>query len=271
MVISIINQKGGVGKTTTTVNLGVALAQAGRRVLLVDLDAQESLLLHAHNITVPNMEVRRETARSLPQALSQALGHTSGHTPEHTPERVHDLVLIDCGPTLGEETAAALKVADVTIAPTPPRFLDLAGLSQLLHTVEAARERGNPALRFKILLTMRARQVAHREFEEQLRAAFGSDVFESVIPRLKVFEDAASARCSTLEFEPHGVGADAFRSLALEVLALAPSSARSSKPAKPPKPSQLSKASGASRDSSTPKASKTPKSVRTSRRSKETL
>ena len=212
MIISIINQKGGVGKTTTTVNLGVALAQAGSRVLLLDLDPQASLSSFADPdaplslLGVPNLEVQTASPKSLASVLRKG---------------GHDFTLIDCPPTLGPAHAAALGHSDLAIAPMPPKFLDAHGLAQLSQTVEAARERGNPALQHRVLVAMRdARVGVHREMEEGVRRALGARVFATTVPHAAVFDKAALAHLSTLQMEPRSSGARAYSALAQEVLAL---------------------------------------------------
>jgi chromosome partitioning protein len=210
MILAIINQKGGVGKTTTTVNLGAAFAQTGRRVLLLDLDPQGSLTSFTDTdgavslLNCPTLTVKTASAKNLASILRGT---------------DHDIALIDCPPTLGPAHAAALLQSDIAIAPMPPKFLDAHGLAQLTQSIEAASERGNPSLKFKILLTMRDGRVGtHRDMEEAVRGALGSRIFSTVVPHAAVFDKAALAHLSVLQLEPRSAGARAYRALAEEIL-----------------------------------------------------
>ena len=128
-----------------------------------------------------------------------------------------DWTLIDCPPFLSE-AAPALPLSDLVIAPVPLRFHDLMGFALLRQTIDAVRERGNPGLRLKILITMRDARIAlQAEYEAQLRAAFPAELFETVVPRAAVFERAARERRSILEASPRSAGAHSYRSLAEEV------------------------------------------------------
>ena len=205
MIIAVINQKGGVGKTTTTVNLGAALAEAGYRVLLIDLDRQQSLL---HFDVTDNDKL--VLAAATPESLAQTLSSCQ-----------YDFALLDCPPVLDREAAAALLVADIAVAPTPPRFLEIAGFALLRNVVQEAVERGNPGLKLRILVTMRdARAVIQRDYEGGLRQMFGGETFETTVPRSLAFEKAADARASVVTFEPKSSGASAYRALAQEVIKL---------------------------------------------------
>ena len=217
MIISVINQKGGVGKTTTTVNLGAALAQKGHTVLLLDLDPQGSLTSFtdadgaASLLDLPNLRVQSISDQNLASVLDAATQTKPANAPNFT--------VIDCPPTLGSAHAVALLHSDLAIAPMPPKFLDAHGLAQLTQTVEAAQERGNPGLALKILLTMRDGRVgAHRALEEAVRGALGTRVFETVIPHAAVFDKSALAHLSALQLEPRSAGAQAYRALAQELL-----------------------------------------------------
>lgn len=205
MIIAVVNQKGGVGKTTSTLNLGAALAAQGATVRLLDLDTQQSLTFLGEGLGSLAVQAADET--TLEKLLQQK---QAGFT------------LLDCPPALGKTTAAALKFSQLVIAPTPPRVLDLAGLSQLKATIEAARERVNPALRLRILLTLRdARVTLQNDYESQLRRAFAGEIFQTTIPRAAIFERAADARQTLLDFAPRSASAEAYRQLAQEVRQLA--------------------------------------------------
>ncbi len=210
MILAVINQKGGVGKTTTTANLGAALAQLGHNVLLLDLDPQGSLISFADTdgaaslVDLPTLTVRPAGIKNLASILRA---------------QAHDFTLIDCPPTLGPAHAAALLKSDLAIAPMPPRFLDAHGLAQLTQSIEAAHERGNPALQLKVLLTMRdARINAHHELEEAIRGALGATIFQTVIPQAAVFDKASLAHLSALQLEPRSAGAKAYQALAQEII-----------------------------------------------------
>lgn len=208
MIIAVINQKGGVGKTTTTANLGVALAFRGHAVVLVDLDPQHSLSALAED----------DNPRSLAHVANLRIALATPKTLTRVLQGEFDYALLDCPPTLGPAHAAALGCAHLALAPMPPKFLDAHGLAQLGDSVEAARNGGNAALQLKVVVTLRdARLSVHREMELGVRATLGARVFATTIPDAAVFDRAALAGTTAVQLEPRSAGAKAYAFLADEI------------------------------------------------------
>lgn len=204
MIIAVINQKGGVGKTTTTINLGAALLEAGKSVSFVDLDAQRDLSIYAD--ALQNAPFLSPDPAQLAEVLAGA---------------ATDFVLIDCPPALVQESAAALLVCDLALVPLQAQYAAARGLARILEAAGEARARGNVRLKLRILLTMFDARKSHcREIEAQTRAAFGADVFQTVVRDHAVFPDAAAAHQSVLKFASKSPGAESYRALAKEILAL---------------------------------------------------
>lgn len=211
MIIALVNQKGGVGKTTTALNLGAALAIRGKRIQLFDLDPQRSLShIPAPESLAKSLSIQEINAKRLEKAAKSAAQRG-------------EWVLIDCPPTLGAESVSALKIADLVIAPTPPRFFDVAGFAQIREAIGFAQTHGNPTLKLRILVTQYDRRAEiHTAYIEQLRGAFRGEVFQTPIARTTVFDRAADAREPVMTFAPTSPAARFYRQLANEVLALAP-------------------------------------------------
>jgi chromosome partitioning protein len=199
MIIALFNQKGGVGKTTSAINLAAALALEGDSVTVVDADAQQQAVAYE----VPGARILGVERQA---ELAQVVG-----------EAKSDWVLIDCPPSL-LEAAPAVPLADLVLAPVPPKFGDLSGFARLRETVDAARERGNPHLQLKILVSMRDSRVGiQANYEARLRAAFGSEMLDTVIPRAAVFERAADAHQAVVHYAPSSPAAKAYVALADEI------------------------------------------------------
>jgi chromosome partitioning protein len=249
-VLAMCNQKGGVGKTTSTINLGAALAEYGRRVLLVDFDPQGALSVglgvqpHELDQTVYNAimersvtapDILRHTSVEGMDLLPSNIDLSAAEVQlvaevgrEHTLLRVvqplirdYDYVLVDCQPSLGLLTVNALTAADGVIIPLECEFFSLRGVALLIDTIEKVRERLNPKLDITgILATMFDPRTLHsREVMARVVEAFGETVFDTVINRTVRFPETTVAGEPITRWAPKSAGAQAYRALAREVIA----------------------------------------------------
>lgn len=249
-VIAMCNQKGGVGKTTTTINLGAALAEYGRRVLIVDFDPQGAASVGL-GINALDMEQTIYTLLMNPKADVEAtICHTSTENLDIIPANIdlsaaevqlvnevaresalarvlrhveadYDVILIDCQPSLGLLAVNALTAAHGVIVPVEAEFFALRGVALLVETIETVRDRINPRLKIDgIVATMVDSRTLHsREVLQRLQEAFGDLVFDTRIGRTIKFPDASVATEPITSYAPNHAGAHAYRRLAREVIA----------------------------------------------------
>ena len=248
-IVAICNQKGGVGKTTTTINLGAALAEQGRRVLLVDFDPQGALsvglgiqphelestvynLLMERGVQVADTVIKTNVAGMdlLPSNIDLSgaevqLVHEVGRefVLGGVLEQVsgeYDIVLIDCQPSLGLLTVNALACSDGVLVPLECEYFAMRGVALLMETIDKVSSRLNPKLDIDgLLATMYdARTLHSREVLARVVAGFGDKVFHTVINRTVRFPDATVAGEPITSFDPASLGASSYRDLAKEVL-----------------------------------------------------
>lgn len=248
MILAIANQKGGVGKTTTAINLGAALALRGNRTLLIDLDPQA-------NSTMSYLDIRAVT-RSLYDALTDpavAIADVVLQTPVNNlsvvPSRIglakveaklvgevdahyrlkdrldpirpnYDIIVIDCPPALGLLTVNALVAATHLVIPIQSSYFALEGTDDLLETVEKVRARANPALDIMgVLITMHDKRTSlARDIRAQIQRVFGAKVFNTVITKSVRLEESPAYKESIFTFAPESTGATEYYTLSEEVM-----------------------------------------------------
>lgn len=247
-VIAIINQKGGVGKSTTAINLSAALGEMGKQVLLIDLDPQgnsssglgveknrvsrciyDALLndIPLTDIIIPDVskgldvvpatinlagaEVELVSEMARENRLKDAIGPMRGR---------YDYVFIDCPPSLGLLTINALVAADKLLIPIQCEFYALEGVTKLLDSMKRVKSRLNPSLDiYGVLLTMfDSRTTLSRQVSDEVRRFFGKIVFETSIPRTVKLSEAPSFGQPITQYDPTGKGAQSYIDLAKEVI-----------------------------------------------------
>jgi chromosome partitioning protein len=247
-IISVANQKGGVGKTTTTVNLGACLAYDGKKVLLIDSDAQGNatsglgvrkpdvkqdiydVLVNEVPIKDTIIETSRENLSIVPATLQLAgaeIELTSMMARESRLKSAlaevsddYDFILVDCPPSLGHLTINAFTASNAILIPVQCEYYALEGLSQLLNTVRLVQKHFNPGLEIEgVLLTMYdARTNLGAEVVEEVRRYFQEKVYDTIIPRNVRLSEAPSHGKPIIDYDPRSKGAEVYQALAKEVL-----------------------------------------------------
>ncbi|MBO9463830.1 ParA family protein [Tropicibacter sp. R15_0] len=250
-VMALANQKGGVGKTTTTINLAAALAERGLEILVVDLDPQGNastglgieaehrefttydFLLDESKLDDMILETTAKNVSLIPATVDLSSADIELFANEKRSFLLHDAIrqpdmdrfgfdyiLIDCPPSLNLLTVNALVASNSVIVPLQSEFFALEGLSQLMMTIREVRQSANPKLRIEgIVLTMYdARNNLSQQVEADARENLGDLVFESVIPRNVRVSEAPSYAMSVLNYDTASKGAAAYRALAQELL-----------------------------------------------------
>lgn len=247
-IIAILNQKGGVGKSTTAINLSAALGEMGKQVLLVDLDPQGNassglgvdksainsciydvlladvpleraiipdiypeLDLVPATINLAGAEVELVTEMARENRLKDAIGSVRGK---------YDYILIDCPPSLGLLTVNALVAADNLLIPIQCEFYALEGVTKLLESMKRVKSRLNPSLEiYGVLMTMYdGRTTLSKQVVDEVKSYFGKIVFDTPIPRSVKISEAPSFGIPITQYDPHGKGSIAYKELAKEVI-----------------------------------------------------
>ena len=247
-IIAIANQKGGVGKTTTTVNLSAAVAEQGKRVLLVDIDPQgnatsgsgvdrESLSGTMHDVIVGDTGINDIAVKSVQKNMFVAPSNIQLAGAEislvsmvareyllksklDSAKIYYDFIFIDCPPSLGLLTLNALSAADTVLAPIQCEYYALEGLTQLMSTVRIVKQRLNPGLDIEgVLLTMYdARTNLSAQVAGEVRRFFKGKVYDTFVPRSVRLSEAPSHGLPITLYDDRSVGALAYRGLAAEFL-----------------------------------------------------
>lgn len=244
-VIAVLNQKGGVGKTTSAINLGAYLAKAGKQVLVVDLDPQgnatSGLGLDKQDMEVTTYDVLLGRG-TMDQAIKESQVHGLNVVPANAnlaaseieladqPDReaklkaalaglTYDFILIDCPPALGLLTVNALTAADYLLIPVQAEYYALEGLGQLLAVFQRVKETSNPKLEILgVVITMfDSRNSLAAQVREELTKHFGDKVFETVVPRNVRLAEAPSYGLTIMEHDKWSKGARAYKQLTKEL------------------------------------------------------
>jgi chromosome partitioning protein len=247
-IISLANQKGGVGKTTSSINLAAALASEGKRVLLVDADPQantssglgieikdlnytiyECLIgdIDPKNAILPTQVANLDLIPSHINLVGAEIEMLDKENREHLMSRIlhglksmYDYILIDCSPSLGLITINALTASDSVIIPVQCEFFALEGIAKLLNTIKIIKSNLNPSLRIEgFLLTMYdARLRLSAQVHDEVRRHFGDLVFNTVIARNVRLSEAPSHGLSVIQYDKHSKGAKNYINLAKELI-----------------------------------------------------
>lgn len=247
-IISVANQKGGVGKTTTTINLGASLADAGQRVLVIDTDPQGNatsglgiaksevdkdvynvlvdetpIAETVHSTTMANLDIVPATiqlAGAEMELTSLMARETRLKEAVSTIEDKYDYILIDCPPSLGQLSINAFTASDSILIPVQSEFYALEGLSQLLNSIRLVQKHFNKDLGIEgVLLTMLdARTNLGAEVVKEVQTYFGEKVYKTIIPRITKLAEAPSYGKTIIQYDPKSRGAIVYQELASEVL-----------------------------------------------------
>jgi chromosome partitioning protein len=247
-ILAVVNQKGGVGKTTTVVNLAAIMAARGKKVLLIDVDPQGNatsglgfdknhlnqtiydVLIDHEPMQNAVYESGRDNLHLCPANIELAgaevelVGFVSRETvlkkAVQNIKNAYDVILMDCPPSLGLLTVNALTAADGVLVPIQSEYYALEGLTQLMETLSIVKKRLNPSLTiFGVVVTMfdARTQLAHQVANE-VRRYFGDKVFRAIIPRNVRLSEAPSFGKAILEYDPKSKGAESYDALAREVI-----------------------------------------------------